>query len=75
MPADWAMTRENLGLVLVVRAERTAGQEGVALLEQAIVAFQSALTIFTPEHMPYNYEKAQRHLAHAEAAIAKAVRG
>lgn len=61
-PMDWAMTRENMGDLYLFRA-----LEGHDEIHLAIEAYRDALTVFSADHHPYNYDKASRSLAQAIA--------
>jgi len=57
-PVDWAETRENLAIAELARAEHQATADPRPHLEAALAHVDAALTVFDPEHMPFNYEKA-----------------
>ena len=67
MPAQWAMTQENIALAFEAMAAR--GDDPLPELREAEVAVLAALTIYTPEHMPFYHEKATRLLARIRAKI------
>jgi tetratricopeptide (TPR) repeat protein len=69
MPAHWAMTQENIGLLQESMAEFEPAKAR-AHLADAEAALADALTVYTPEHMPYYHEKATRSLEGVRARIA-----
>ena len=64
------MLFRSLGIVLRTQGERTGGDAGLALLNDAVYAYRAALTIWTREHFSYYHEMASYNLALVEAAIA-----
>jgi tetratricopeptide (TPR) repeat protein len=69
MPADWAMTQENLGLTHESIAEADPDRAH-AHFTDAEAAFVAALTVYTPEHMSYDYRTATRSLARVREKLA-----
>ncbi len=69
MPADWAVTQENLGLAYESMAKMDPGLAR-AHLSDAEAAFLAALTVYTPEHMSYDYGTATRSLARVRKKLA-----
>jgi tetratricopeptide (TPR) repeat protein len=69
MPANWAMTRENIGLLHESMADLEPAKDRVHL-GNAEAALADALTVYTPEHMPYYHEKATRALERVRARLA-----
>jgi tetratricopeptide (TPR) repeat protein len=69
MPAAWAMTQENIGLALLLMAEVDPDRARTHLVE-AEVALVAALSVYTPEHMPFYHNKATAMLAYARAKLA-----
>lgn len=59
-PVDWAMTQENLALCEVARADHDAKADPIPHLRAALEHVTAALTVFDPEHMPYNQTKATK---------------
>ena len=59
-PVDWAMTQENLALCEVARADHDATADPIPHLRAALEHVTAALTVFDPEHMPYNQTKATK---------------
>ena len=43
LPQDWAMTQNNLGIVLMHLGERVSGEQGAQYLEQSVAAHRAAL--------------------------------
>jgi hypothetical protein len=62
-PMDWAMTRGNMGLLYLFRAER--GE--LDYLDLAISAFEDALSVYSEEHHPYDFGTASSVLQKALA--------
>ena len=62
VPLDWALTQNNLGLVLLRLGERESGTER---LEQAVTAFQAALEERTRERVPLDWALTQNNLGTA----------
>jgi hypothetical protein len=50
VPLQWAMTQTNLGTALETLGER---ERGTARLEEAVVAYDAALTVFVPARADY----------------------
>jgi tetratricopeptide (TPR) repeat protein len=69
MPVLWARTQENLGLAYESMAQAEPG-EARAHLVNAEAAFLDALTVYTPEHMNYDYGTAIRSLEDVRAKLA-----
>ncbi|MEO8812605.1 MAG: hypothetical protein ABI376_06815, partial [Caulobacteraceae bacterium] len=46
MPADWAMTQNNLGNALSTLGERAGGAAGIEALDQAVAAHRAALEVY-----------------------------
>ncbi len=69
MPADWAMTQENIALAFEAMAARR--DDPLPELHEAEVAVLAALTVYTPEHMPFYHEKAIRLLTRIRAKLAE----
>jgi hypothetical protein len=59
------LTQISLGQVLKVRGERTDGDAGIKLLDEAAKAFRLALTVYTREHMPLMWVETQNNLGDA----------
>jgi tetratricopeptide (TPR) repeat protein len=64
----WAMTKNNLGMVLRDLGER---ESGTARLEEAEEAHRDALKIYTREDMPLDWARAQANLGTALQALGK----
>jgi hypothetical protein len=62
LPQDWALTQNNLGLVLYELGKRSSGGQSARYLNEAIASYGNALSIFTPEADPYRNETARRNL-------------
>ena len=73
MPADWAMTQNNLGNALSTQGERTGGADGLALLADAVTAYRNALTVRTKAAMPAQWAMTQENIALAFSAKARLV--
>ncbi len=54
-PVDWAMTRENMALLEVARADHDTCTDPRPHLTAALDHVESALTVYDPQHMPYDY--------------------
>ncbi len=59
MPTDWAMTQNNLGIVLASLGER---ESGTARLDEAVAAFRAALEVYTRADMPTDWAMTQNNL-------------
>ncbi|MEP0190697.1 MAG: hypothetical protein ABJ311_13140 [Erythrobacter sp.] len=70
MPADWAMTQENMAIGFLSLAAANAPRR-CDHLRAARAAVQAALTVYTPDSMPYYYGQATRLLTVIEAQIAE----
>ena len=66
MPLDWAMTQNNLGVVLRVLGAR---ERDPALLRQAVAAYREALKEYTHKRAPYYWAQARENMAIAFLAI------
>ena len=67
-PVHWAATQANIGLAFMAMAQ-AASDQAAARLRAAIDAFDRALTVFDPETMPYDHEKATSSRAEAAARL------
>jgi hypothetical protein len=65
MPHQWAEAQYNLGNAL---ASLSARQIGGEWLEEAILAYNEALKVWTEEATPYWHKIAQQNLARAVEA-------
>ena len=63
MPADWALTQNNLGNVLRVQGERTGGAAGLELLAKAMDACRAALRVRTEANMPADWAMTRENMA------------
>jgi tetratricopeptide (TPR) repeat protein len=68
MPAGWAITQENLGLALESMAEVDPDDARAHLLD-AQSALVAALSVYTPEHMPFYHDQAKDSLARVRAKL------
>ena len=59
-PVDWAMTHVNMALAELAIADHDGTADPVAHLQAAFDHVEAALTIFDPQHLPYNHAKATR---------------
>jgi hypothetical protein len=50
VPLEWAMTQNNLGSALGTLGQR---ESGTAQLEEAVAAYNAALTVFVPARADY----------------------
>lgn len=71
MPSDWATTQKNLALVRLVQSEWTVGTTARSFAQAAQAACSAALSVYAPEHMPYDHGAATELLIKIEARIAK----
>jgi tetratricopeptide (TPR) repeat protein len=62
LPADWAMTQNNLGNALSDLAGRSEGAAGVQALNDAVSAYRSALEVYTREQLPQAWAATQNNL-------------
>jgi tetratricopeptide (TPR) repeat protein len=69
MPADWATTLQNIGLLAEAMADLEPAKARVHLTD-AEAALADALSVYTPEHMPYHHEQATRSLERIRARLA-----
>lgn len=53
-PVDWAMTQENMAILEKSRADHDTCTDPRPHLEAGLAHVQAALTVFDPEHMPYD---------------------
>jgi tetratricopeptide (TPR) repeat protein len=58
VPLDWAGLQNNLGLALLLLAEREP-ERGASRLDEAIAAFRKALKQWNRERMPVSWATAQ----------------
>jgi tetratricopeptide (TPR) repeat protein len=63
MPANWAMTQNNLGNTLRVFGLRSDGPEGLAYLQNSVAAYRGALEVFTRADMPADWAMTNENLA------------
>jgi len=59
VPLSWAVTQNNLGVVLTTLGER---ESGTARLDQAVVAYREALQEYTRDRVPLNWAATQHNL-------------
>ena len=70
---DWAMTQNNLGNALADQGKREGKPE---LLEQALIAFNEALRVFTPEdNTSFQWAVTQNNLGNALQTLGSRKRG
>ncbi|MEP5768922.1 MAG: hypothetical protein ABJL26_11200, partial [Nisaea sp.] len=55
MPADWAMTKNNLANALSILGQRAGGADGIDALNRAVAAYEDALQIRTRADMPADW--------------------
>ncbi len=65
LPQDWARTQSNLGIALWNEGERASGDKAVALLDQAVQAYRSALEVYTKADLPQDWAATQNNLGTA----------
>ncbi|NKB56356.1 MAG: hypothetical protein GKS00_08475 [Alphaproteobacteria bacterium] len=75
MPAQWAMTQNNLASALRVMGDRAGGAEGLAALERAVVAYEASLEVCTRSDMPAQWAMTQNNLANALNVIGERAGG
>jgi tetratricopeptide (TPR) repeat protein len=63
------MTQNNLAIALQELGIRTAGEDGVRLLAEAVDAYRAALTVRTLEALPYQWANTQMNLLRALAEL------
>lgn len=68
-PVDWALTRENMALLEQARAAHDTCTDPTPHLRTALGHVQAALTVFDPEHMAFNHQKATDLKAEILAAL------
>ena len=61
----WAALNNNLALALQDQGIRTAGAGGAALLAQAVMAYDLALTVLTRDEQPLDWAMTVQNKAHA----------
>ena len=66
-PDKWAATQSDLGNVLGISGQR---QRGTHQLQEAVAAYQRALTVQTPEHSPSDWAATQNSLGNALGILA-----
>ncbi|MCE2747991.1 MAG: helix-turn-helix domain-containing protein [Rhodobacter sp.] len=59
-PVQWAMTQENMALLEQARAAHDTCTDPAPHLRAALDHVTAALTVFDPDHMPYNHGTATR---------------
>ena len=69
MPANWAMTQNNLGAALARLGELALGEAGLAGLNKAVDAYRAALEVFTRREMSANWAFTTENLALAEESV------
>jgi hypothetical protein len=75
MPADWAMTQNNLGTALRVLGERLGGEEGAKRLAEAVAAYEAALRVYTEKDMPAQWAATQNNLGIALRVLGERLGG
>ncbi len=63
------MTQNNLGNVLSDLGERSAAEESTKYLQDAVAAYENALTIFTPSTNPSMSESGRDKLARVKKLL------
>ena len=71
MPADRAMTQENIGLAQESIAALMGGRAGRDFLVAAVTAFELSLTVYTQAEMPFYWDKASASLDRVRARLAE----
>ena len=61
--ALWATAQNNLGIALGALGERQSGEEGIALLKDAIKAYQNALEVYTKDSASMQWGGTQENMA------------
>jgi hypothetical protein len=59
-PVDWAMTQENMARLEQARAAHDSCTDPAPHLRAALEHVTAALTVYDPDHMPYDYGTATR---------------
>jgi hypothetical protein len=59
-PVQWAMTQENMALLERARAAHDTCTNPAPHLRAALDHVTAALTVYDPDHMPYDYGTATR---------------
>ena len=59
-PVDWAMTQENMALLEQARAAHDTCTNPAPHLRAALDHATAALTVYDPDHMPYDHARATR---------------
>ena len=54
-PVSWAMTQENMALLEQARAAHDTCTDPHSALQAALAHVDAALTVYDPDHMPYDY--------------------
>jgi tetratricopeptide (TPR) repeat protein len=63
VPTEWAETQSHLGIVLKEQAlTKEKREERYLLLNQALISFQNALQVYTPQLVPNEWARTQSHL-------------
>jgi tetratricopeptide (TPR) repeat protein len=68
-PLSWAAALNNYGYALTTLAEREEASASVSLLEEAIDIFAEALSVYTPQDRPQEWEMVQGHLDRAQQRL------
>lgn len=71
MPADWAMTQNNLGNALQSLGERAGGADGAERLAAAVTAFEGAMEVFDEIGVDRYEEIARSNLEDAKRQLAE----
>ncbi len=64
-PEERAMCQNDLGTVLAEQGERSSGEKGLKLLQDAVKAYRAALEIRTKDTMPDDWAMTQNNLGNA----------
>jgi tetratricopeptide (TPR) repeat protein len=64
-PQQWAMLQTRLGTALQDEARHAPGEEGRALLAQAVQAYRAALQVYTRAGTPQRWARTQNNLGTA----------
>ena len=58
IPVEWAKNMENTAILEQARADHDTCTDPRPHLEAGLAHVTAALTVYDPEHMPYNHDKA-----------------
>ncbi|MEP3116201.1 MAG: hypothetical protein ABJO77_20960 [Nisaea sp.] len=75
MPADWAMTKNNLANALSILGQRAGGADGIDALNRAVAAYEDALQIRTRADMPADWAITKSNLGNALSILGERTGG